>query len=183
MWSNGTLDVTLVEPNAAFVSCPLSNLVLGGSKQIADLTVSYDGLAKRGIKVVCDTAHGRRSGPRHRAHLEPAASFPTTAWCCRRASTSSTTRCRGSAAPTRRRRCCTRGRPVRRPSRCARQLEAMRDGGVFAISIPKRALPLPARAVRARLPGRVVLQAREAAQQGADPRRQRGRACRRRACS
>ena len=56
MWSNGTLDITLVEPNAAFVSCPLSNLVLGGSKQIADLTVSYDGLAKRGVRVIADTA-------------------------------------------------------------------------------------------------------------------------------
>ena len=44
-----------------------------------------------------------------------------------------------------------------------RQLEAMPDGGVFAISIPRRAVPLPARPLRARLPGRVVFQAREAA--------------------
>jgi NADPH-dependent 2,4-dienoyl-CoA reductase/sulfur reductase-like enzyme len=57
MWSEGRVDVTLVETNPAFVSCPLSNLVLGGSKQIADVTVSYDGLAKNhGVKVVRDTA-------------------------------------------------------------------------------------------------------------------------------
>ena len=50
------VDVTLVEADAAFVSCPMSNLVLGGSKQIADITVSYDGLAKRGVKRRRDTA-------------------------------------------------------------------------------------------------------------------------------
>ena len=59
MWSDGALDVTLVEPNAAFVSCPISNLVLEGAKQIADVTVSYDNLAKRhGVKVVKDSAVG-----------------------------------------------------------------------------------------------------------------------------
>ena len=44
MWSDGAIDVTLVEPDASFVSCPLSNLVLGGSKTLADITVSYDSL-------------------------------------------------------------------------------------------------------------------------------------------
>src|SRR5438128_10729295 len=42
-WSDGKIAVTLVERASAFVSCPLSNLVLGGSRQIADLTVPYDG--------------------------------------------------------------------------------------------------------------------------------------------
>ena len=46
MWSDGAIDVTLVEPDASFISCPLSNLVLGGSKTLADITVSYDGLAR-----------------------------------------------------------------------------------------------------------------------------------------
>ena len=56
LWSNGTLDITLVEADPAFVSCPMSNLVLGGSKQISDLTVGYGGLAKRGISVRLDIA-------------------------------------------------------------------------------------------------------------------------------
>jgi len=57
MWSEGRVDVTLVEPNESFVSCPLSNLVLGGSKQIADVTVPYTGLTKNhGVKVVRDIA-------------------------------------------------------------------------------------------------------------------------------
>ncbi len=57
MWSDGRIDVTVVEANPEFISCPLSNLVIGGSKRIADVTVSYDNLAKRhGVKVVRDTA-------------------------------------------------------------------------------------------------------------------------------
>jgi len=57
LWSGGRVDVTLVEPNEAFVSCPLSNLVLGGSKSIADVTVPYDGLARNhGVNVVRDLA-------------------------------------------------------------------------------------------------------------------------------
>ncbi len=55
MWSDQAINVTLIEPNAAFVSCPISNLVLGGSKTMADITTSYDNLGKRhGVKVVRD---------------------------------------------------------------------------------------------------------------------------------
>ena len=56
MWSEGQIQVTLVEPNAAFVSCPISNLVIGGSKTMADITTPYDNLEKRhGVKVVRDS--------------------------------------------------------------------------------------------------------------------------------
>jgi sulfide dehydrogenase [flavocytochrome c] flavoprotein subunit len=57
MWSDYGIHVTLVEPNASFVSCPLSNLVLGGSKTMADITVPYDNLTKRhGVSLVRDMA-------------------------------------------------------------------------------------------------------------------------------
>lgn len=56
VWSGGTIDVTLVEPNEAFISCPISNLVLGGNRTMADITVSYSGLDKYGVKRVRDTA-------------------------------------------------------------------------------------------------------------------------------
>ncbi len=57
MWSDYGIQVTLVEPNAAFVSCPLSNLVLGGSKRMADITSPYDNLVRRhGVKWVQDRA-------------------------------------------------------------------------------------------------------------------------------
>ena len=56
-WSQGAVDVTLVEPDAAFVSCPLSNLVVAGYRQMADITLPYDALVRRhGVKLVCDTA-------------------------------------------------------------------------------------------------------------------------------
>lgn len=58
MWSNGGIDVTLVEPNPNFVSCPISNLVLAGDKAMADITTSYDGLKKHGVKIVHDVAIG-----------------------------------------------------------------------------------------------------------------------------
>ena len=55
LWSGGQVEVTLIEPNDAFVSCPISNLVLGGSKQMADITTPYDNLARRhGVKIVKD---------------------------------------------------------------------------------------------------------------------------------
>jgi NADPH-dependent 2,4-dienoyl-CoA reductase/sulfur reductase-like enzyme len=57
IWSEGAIDVTLVEPDPSFISCPLSNLVIGGSKTLADITVSYDGLARRhGVTLVRDRA-------------------------------------------------------------------------------------------------------------------------------
>jgi len=55
-WSDGKIAVTLVERGSTFVSCPLSNLVLGGSRQIADLTVPYGGLDKWGVRRVTDEA-------------------------------------------------------------------------------------------------------------------------------
>ncbi len=57
MWSEGAVDVTLIERNAAFVSCPISNLVVGGLKQLEDITVSYDNLkSKWGVRVITDEA-------------------------------------------------------------------------------------------------------------------------------
>lgn len=50
------LEVTLVERNQNFVSCPISNLVLAGVKQIEDITIAYDGLAKYGVRLVRDEA-------------------------------------------------------------------------------------------------------------------------------
>ena len=56
LFSNNTAKVTLIEPNASFISCPLSNLVIGGSRTIADLTSPYDTLSKRhGVKIIQDS--------------------------------------------------------------------------------------------------------------------------------
>jgi NADH dehydrogenase FAD-containing subunit len=53
--SNYKFDVTLIEPNSAFVSCPMSNLVIGGSKTMADISTPYDKLtSNHGVNVVRD---------------------------------------------------------------------------------------------------------------------------------
>jgi sulfide dehydrogenase [flavocytochrome c] flavoprotein chain len=55
LFSEQKIDVVLVEPNDAFVSCPMSNLVIGGSKTLTDMTVRYDTLAsKHGVRVIKD---------------------------------------------------------------------------------------------------------------------------------
>ena len=53
MWSNNKIEVVLVERSSNFISCPMSNTVLGGSRTIGDLTRNYDSLkSKHGIIVV-----------------------------------------------------------------------------------------------------------------------------------
>ena len=49
-----SLDVTLVEKNKIYTSCPLSNEVISGHGNLKDLEIGYDGLSKRGINVVFD---------------------------------------------------------------------------------------------------------------------------------
>ena len=53
--SDQAIDVMLIEPNLQFVSCPMSNLVVGGTRQMADITSPYTGLASRhGVRLVTD---------------------------------------------------------------------------------------------------------------------------------
>ena len=135
MWG-GNVDVTLVERNAEFVSCPISNLVLGGNKQMADITRGYDGLKAMGVKMVqgeviaIDPAGkkvrlaGGSELPYDRLVLSPGIDFMSDQV--------------GGLQPA-----LDSGRIVHAwkagPQTVAlrRQLEAMPDGGVFAISIPK----------------------------------------------
>lgn len=51
MWSPD-IGVTLLERSSEFISCPISNLVLGGSTQLSRITMGYDGLRARGVSVV-----------------------------------------------------------------------------------------------------------------------------------
>ena len=55
MLSNYKIDVVMIEPSDAFVSCPISNLVIGGSKTMGDITTPYDNLkGKHGVTRVKD---------------------------------------------------------------------------------------------------------------------------------
>jgi len=50
LWGGEQLEIILIEKSTTFVSCPLSNLVLGGSKRIGDLTFNFSGLERYNIK-------------------------------------------------------------------------------------------------------------------------------------
>src|SRR5712691_9321589 len=58
-----SIEVVLLEPNKAFVSCPFSNLVLSGVRTIDSITFGYGGLRARGVRILHETA----------AAIEPAA--------------------------------------------------------------------------------------------------------------
>ena len=136
MWSNGTLDVTVVEPNPEFISCPMSNLVLGGSQDLAFLTTGYSNLAARhGVKIVRDTASAvdadkrvlKLSGvnelPYDRLILSPGVDF---IW----------SQVPGLDNPQAQAQVLHAWKAGPQTVALRRQLEAMPDGGVFAISIP-----------------------------------------------
>jgi sulfite dehydrogenase len=52
------IDVVLVERDAGFVSCPISNLVLAGYSNMQEISRGYDGLRRHGVTVVQDEAVG-----------------------------------------------------------------------------------------------------------------------------
>ena len=55
MW-DPAVDVVLVEREPAFISCPISNLVLAGYAGMDDITRGIDGLERHGVRVVRDEA-------------------------------------------------------------------------------------------------------------------------------
>ena len=135
LWG-GNVDVTLVERNASFVSCPISNLVLGGHKQMADITRGYDGLKALGVKLVqgevtaVDAAArkvrlaGGTELPYDRLILSPGVDFMLDGTP-------------GLAAALDSGRVTHSWKAGSQTVALRRQLEAMPDGGVFAMSIPK----------------------------------------------
>lgn len=54
--ADAKLQVTLVEPNKTFVSCPFSNEVIAGLREIEAQQFGYDKLAAEGITVVAQSA-------------------------------------------------------------------------------------------------------------------------------
>lgn len=53
MWAPD-IDVVLVERNPSFISCPISNLVLGGNATMQDISLGYAGLRARGVRMARD---------------------------------------------------------------------------------------------------------------------------------
>ena len=48
---DSSLEVTLLEPNKEFISCPFSNLVVAGVENLKTLTMNYNGLRKHGVRI------------------------------------------------------------------------------------------------------------------------------------
>jgi sulfide dehydrogenase [flavocytochrome c] flavoprotein subunit len=53
---NPSLDVTLIEPNQSYSTCPFSNTVIAGMNDISFITQSYDVIRGKGVNVVHDIA-------------------------------------------------------------------------------------------------------------------------------
>ncbi len=53
-WGGGAIEVVLIEREREFYSCPISNLVLGGVQKIDYIKRGYGGLRERGILVLND---------------------------------------------------------------------------------------------------------------------------------
>ena len=135
MWG-GNVDVTLVERNAQFVSCPISNYVIGGHAGMDRITRGYGGLRAMGVKLVqgevtaIDAAAKKvrlRDGtelPYDRLVLSPGIGFMTEQTGGLQAQLDSGRVLHGWQAG---------------PQTVAlrQQLEAMPDGGVFAMTIPR----------------------------------------------
>lgn len=135
LWG-GNIDVTLVERNPDFISCPISNLVIGGYKQMADITRGYDGLKALGVKVVqgevtAIDAAGKKvrlAGGGElvfdRLIVSPGVDFMTD-------------QVGGLATPAAQSSILHGWKAGPQTVALRQQLEAMRDGGVYAISIPR----------------------------------------------
>ena len=59
------LAVTLVEPNAAYIACPLSNAVIASLREMEGQAFTYDALRSEGVAVVRDRAAGVDPQARH----------------------------------------------------------------------------------------------------------------------
>jgi NADPH-dependent 2,4-dienoyl-CoA reductase/sulfur reductase-like enzyme len=130
------IEVVLIEPGEAFVSCPISNMVLGGFRTIQDVTTPYSGLARHGVKLVRDTAtaiDAERKQVRlaggdavafDRVVVSPGIDFMWEALPSM-----------GSAEAQARVLHAWKAGPQTVALRA--QLEAMRDGGVYVLSIPE----------------------------------------------
>ena len=53
-----SIEVTLIEPNATYHTCFMSNEVIGGMRPLDSLAFGYDRLVAEGVKVVKDTVTG-----------------------------------------------------------------------------------------------------------------------------
>ncbi|CAM3461937.1 NAD(P)/FAD-dependent oxidoreductase [Polaromonas hydrogenivorans] len=136
MWSGYGIDVTLVEPGAHFISCPLSNLVIGGSKGMADITTPYDGLAgKHGVRLVRDRVI-RIDPDRRRVVLSSGGELPYDRLIVSPGVDFMWDTLPGMARESARDKVLHAWKAGAQTLALRKQLQDMPDGGVYALSIP-----------------------------------------------
>lgn len=137
LFSAQQIEVVLVEPDAAFVSCPISNLVLGGSKTLAEITTPYAALTRQhGVRLVRDTV-ARIDAEKKRAMLASGASIDYDKLVLSPGIELMWERIAGLGAAHAEGRVLPAWKAGAETLALRRQLEAMPDGGVFAIAIPE----------------------------------------------
>ena len=135
--SDSKIDVVLVEPDAAFVSCPMSNLVLGGSRLVADLTMPYTALTKQhGVTLVKDRVASIDPVKRV-AVLASGASIAYDKLVLSPGVEMMWDRVAGLQDANAQGRILQAWKAGSETVALRRQLEAMPDGGVFAIAVPE----------------------------------------------
>lgn len=137
MWSDHQIDVVLIEPQASFVSCPVSNLVLGGTRTLADITVSYDTLVSRhGVQWVRDEATGIDAGKKTVA-LASGATIRYDKLVLSPGAELMFDEVQGLHAAQASGQVLQAWKAGAETLALRRQLEGMADGGVFAITVPE----------------------------------------------
>lgn len=135
MWSPD-IEVTLVERNSEFVSCPLSNRVLAGVVQLSDLTRDYGALAARhGVRLVRDEATAIDTGAQM-VRLAGGATLTYDRLVVSPGVDLVYDGIPGLRDPAAQERVLHAWKAGPQTTALRKQLEAMPDGGVYAITIP-----------------------------------------------
>ena len=135
--SDYRIDVMMVEPNTQFVSCPMSNLVLAGVKTMADITNPYTGLtAQHGVRVVQD-AVAAIDATRRVATLASGGTVAYDKLVLAPGIDFQWEQTEGLKAAHDGGHILHAWKAGSETMALRRQLEAMRDGGVYAITIPE----------------------------------------------
>ena len=138
--SSGRIEVLLVDQNAQFISCPVSNRVLGGQRTLAQLSFDYDALQRHhGVKFMqggvsaidADTSQIVVAGKKlsyDRLVVAPGIDFMYEAFPMLAGAQQQIPHAWKAGPQTR---------------NLQRQLIAMRDGGVFTIVVPPQPYRCP----------------------------------------
>jgi len=141
--SQQRVDVVMIEPQPRFVSCPGSNLVLAGTRRLEDLTLSYDALTGRhGITWVRDEASAIDTA-RKRVTLASGASIGYDKLVLSPGIELMFDEVQGLRQAHDDGRLLQAWKAGPETLALRRQLEAMPDGGVFAIAIPESPFRCP----------------------------------------